>query len=83
MPSSFVWTVGAVVAGSDFVVDITSAPCSPVTLRFYVNGAEVARGTVTPPGAHTFKCPSNAAGQTWTVVAECPSSSDLKTGSVG
>ena len=83
MPTSFSWTVGSVTAGHNFVVDVASAPCSPVSVRFYVNGVEQARKTVTPPGACTFKCPPNTTGQSWTVVVECPSSSDSQGGVVG
>ncbi len=83
MPSTFVWSVGPVVSGSNVVVDVTSAPCSPVTLRFKVNGIEVGRASVTPPGSHTFKCPPNSTGQTWSIDIECPTSSDTQGGAVG
>jgi hypothetical protein len=78
------WSHTTVIAGSSTSVRVQGAPCSPVTVRLFVDGVEVASGEVpSPPGTVSLAVPAGSQGKPFIIKVSCNGQSDTKSGTVG
>ncbi len=80
--SGFDVKVGTVTAGESFTVKVDGAPCSTVTVNFYIDGVLQASQDVAVPGSATFSCPDDTDGKRWKVEVVCPGQASTTQGGV-
>lgn len=78
------WSHTVVVAGTNVSVRIQGAPCNNVTVRLFIDGAEVESGQVpSPPGSVSLPVPAGSQGKPFIIKVSCNGQSDTKGGTVG
>ena len=77
------WSHNTVIAGSNTSVRVNGSPCTPVTVRLYVDGVEVATGEVSsPPGTASLAVPAGSSGKPFIIKVSCNGQSDSQSGTV-
>lgn len=79
---SFGWTVnpGSPAAGDTMKVDVWSAPCTTVTVEFWVDGVFAYADDIPLNGTASWPVPAAYSGRRWKVRVVCPTDSDSSAG---